>query len=82
MAAVAICDRCGGLGTGTALGGIAYKKRLNDSTSRGECEICPRCVASFVAWLANPEPGDGSPFRVTYQDPVAPLAELTDGKTP
>jgi hypothetical protein len=82
MAGIVMCDRCNRLGKGTALGGIAYRTNIADRENKGKSiELCPGCVASFLAWLNNPKADPATPalsaepFTDPYADPSDPEGE-------
>lgn len=77
MAQINMCDRCGNMGLSTALGTIVFHATPNGKTEK--LEICPECVAEFLAWLRENVPvRNGVPFREEYREPVAELESGED----
>lgn len=72
MAQINMCDRCGNMGLSTALGTIVFHPTPGGRTK--QLEICPECVAEFLAWLNENVPvRNGVPFREEYREPVKEL---------
>lgn len=77
MASVNICDRCGSLVRGAALGSVSLVVSSESMAERISKEICPGCVGDLVLTLEVPI----SPAKNAYREPWARPAEQTDSAT-
>jgi hypothetical protein len=75
MTTVNFCERDESMVKSNALGMIQY--RTSPEAPPVVIEICPDCVASFVAWLGGFEP-DLEPRQRAYKEPYKPVDETAD----
>lgn len=78
MATIKMCDRCGAMGDGNAIGIVLLKDRAVGNDETETAEICPDCVKSLHGWLDQPEHGPKAtndrralPFDQPYRGPDA-----------
>jgi len=78
VATVNFCEReaCQTMGKSSAMGALTYALHERGNTAR--VELCPGCVAEFVAWLADQPAG---PRPRAYQEPYQPPATGLDAMT-
>lgn len=82
VATVNFCERCNTMGKSVAMGSIYFRTDPTDANQNG-FEICPGCVADFIAWKkAGEELPEGSRPK-SYSEPYSaaaadPLADLSD----
>lgn len=71
MSSINVCDRCGGLVTGIALGSVTVRTSADpNNTETVHKETCPHCVATVVMWLETPaEPQQKTPYREAWRRP-------------
>jgi len=69
MSSINVCDRCGGLVTGIALGSVTVRTSADPSnTETVHKETCPDCVDAIVEFLETPaEPKQKTPYRKAWE---------------
>lgn len=82
VATVNFCERCNTMGKSSAMGSIYFRTDPTDDDRNG-FEICPGCVADFIAWKQLGQTLEEGSRPKSYSEPYSarkadPLADLSD----
>lgn len=80
MSSINVCDRCGGLVTGAALGQITVRTSADAKVSETvHAEICPGCVTLFVELVETPvDPAQKTPYKAPWARPKSKTEEAEE----